>query len=79
MYCLCPKRRAVNVSKPPLLPIPVTGPLEVIAANCAGPLPTSRTSNKYIIVIGDLYTKFTEAFAVPAIQTTIVTQLNVYR
>ena len=74
MYCLCPKKRPVNASKPPLLLIPVTGPWDVTATDCVGPLPISLTGNKYIIVISDLYTNFTEAFVVPTVQTSIAAQ-----
>ena len=68
------KKRPVIASKPPLLIIPVTGPWDVTATDCVGPLPISLTGNKYIIVISNLYTNFTEAFVVPTVQTSIAAQ-----
>ena len=62
------------MSKPPLLPLPVTGSLGVIATDYVGALPPSLNGNKYSSVIGDLYTNFIEAL-VSTIQTKIVPQL----
>ena len=56
------KNRPVHNTKLPLLPTPVTGLWDVIATDCVGPLPTSLTGNKYIIIISDLFTKYVEAF-----------------
>ena len=39
------KKRDVHHSKPPLLPIAVSGPWEVIAADCMGPLPATNLGN----------------------------------
>lgn len=62
------------MSKPPLLPLPVTGSLDVIATDYVGALPTSLTGNKYSSVIGDLYTKVIEVLE-STFQTKIVPQL----
>jgi len=32
-------------------------PLEIMAMDIVGPLPTSKTDNKYILVISDYFTK----------------------
>ena len=37
-------------------------PFQVIALDILGPLPTTRKDNKYIVVIGDYFSKWTEAF-----------------
>ena len=39
-------------------------PLDRIALDILGPLPVSSDGNEYILVIGDYYTKFTEAYAI---------------
>ena len=71
----CPqKKRDVHHSKPPLLPIAVSGPWEVIATDCMGPLPATTLGNRYILIIGDLFTKYIETAASPSIETTIIPQ-----
>ena len=69
------KKRDVHHSKPPLLPIAVSGTWEVIAAECMGPLPVTNLGNRYIIIIGNLFTKYIETAALPSIETAIVTQV----
>ena len=43
--------------------VPVRAPLERIAVDIMGPLPETGNGNQYIVVIGDYFTKWTEAFA----------------
>ena len=43
----------------------VGAPLERVALDILGPLPESEKSNKYILVVADYYTKWTEAYAIP--------------
>ena len=69
------KKRDVHHSKQPLLPIAVSGPWEVIAADCMGPLPATSLGNRYILIIGDLFTKYIETAALPSIETAIITQV----
>lgn len=40
-------------------------PLQRIAIDLLGPLPRTERGNKYIVVIADYFTKWTEAFALP--------------
>ncbi|MES9883736.1 MAG: DDE-type integrase/transposase/recombinase [Sedimenticola sp.] len=40
-------------------------PMEKIALDILGPLPTSKDGNRYILVISDYFTKWTEAYALP--------------
>ena len=47
-------------------------PMSVMAVDILGPLVTSRNGNNYIIVCGDYYTKWKEAFAVPDHQAVTV-------
>jgi len=43
-------------------------PLEKVAIDIMGPLPTTARGNRYIVVVCDYFTKWPEAFAVPNIQ-----------
>ena len=50
-------KRDVHHSKPPLLPIAVSGLWEVIATDCMCPLPATNLGNRYVLIIGNLFTK----------------------
>ena len=43
--------------------VPVRAPLERIAVDIMGPLPKTVNDNEYIMVVGDYFTKWTEAYA----------------
>ncbi|KAK3749616.1 hypothetical protein QZH41_012954 [Actinostola sp. cb2023] len=43
----------------------VGAPLERVALDVLGPLPESESSNKYILVVADYFSKWTEAYAIP--------------
>ena len=52
-------------------------PMERIAIDVMGPLPCTKDSNKYILVVGDYFTKWTEAYAIPNQEaTTVATKLT---
>ena len=69
------KKKDVHHSKPPLLPVAISGPWEVIAADCMAPLPVTNLGNRYILIKGDLFTKYIETAATPSIETAIITQV----
>ena len=63
---LCARRKSpAKKSKARLRQYQVGGPLERIAVDVVGPLPETHNGNKYILVIGDYWTKWTEAYAIP--------------
>jgi len=51
--------------RPPLNQEPVGDRMERIAIDIIGPLMETKNNNKYILVIGDYFTKFVESFAIP--------------
>lgn len=53
------KRRA------PLKQYIVGAPLERIAMDILGPLPVTPRGNRYVLVVSDYFTKWTEAYAIP--------------
>ena len=57
-----------NPPKKPLAPLQqyaVGAPLERVAMDILGPLPKSNRGNVYVLVIGDYFTKWIEAIALP--------------
>ena len=59
--------RKTNGQKP-LAPLQVSQPsypMERIALDILGPLPMTARSNRYVLLIGDYYTKWVEAVAIP--------------
>ena len=49
--------------------------MKVIVADCMGPLQATDLENRYILIIGDLFTKYIETAALPLIETAIITQV----
>ena len=47
-------------------------PLQRVTMDIMGPLPTTSRQNKYILVIGDYFTKWVEAFAMPDVLASTV-------
>ena len=43
----------------------VGAPMERIAVDVLGPLPESEQGNKYLLIVADYFTKWTEAFPLP--------------
>ena len=61
----------------PVLPIPVSGPWELVATDCCGPFPESNSGNRYVVVFTDYCTRWVEAFAVPNIEAKTIARLLV--
>ena len=58
----CQKTSRTKVPRAPLISLPVIGePFERIAMDIVGPLPRSRSGNKYILVVCDYATRYPEA------------------
>jgi hypothetical protein len=63
---VCGARRTPNRKAKAALQQHIVGaPMERIAIDLIGPLPESTQGNKHILVIGDYFTKWVEAFALP--------------
>ena len=62
----CARRKpGPGIGKAPLQHKPVGLPLQRIAIDIMGPLPITNEGNEYIMVVGDYFTKWTEAYAIP--------------
>ena len=52
-------------------------PLQIVAVDILGPLPESDNRNSYIMVVGDYFTKWMEAYAIPNMEAkTVATKLT---
>ena len=69
------KKRDVDHSKPPLPPIAVSEPWQIIAADCVDPSPVKNLRNRYILVVRDLFTRYIETVALLSVETAIITQV----
>ena len=67
-----PKKRCA-----PLQPIQINDPLKCVAMDILGPLPTTVRGNKYVLVVGDYFTKWTETYPMPDSEATTVARLLV--
>ena len=47
-------------------------PMQIVAMDILGPLPESTSGNRYILVIGEYFTKWVEAFAIPDQETATI-------
>ena len=54
-----------GLGKSPLSQFRVTAPMQSVAIDIFGPLPTTENGNEYIIVLGEYFSKWFEARAVP--------------
>lgn len=64
-FCFCARKPSKTSNKAPLGNRIVGGPMEKVCRDILGPLATSDRGNKYVLVICDEFTKWTEAFALP--------------
>ena len=54
-----------RAARAPLVSSNAGYPLERVAVDIMGPLPTTEARNKYIMVVSDYFTRWTEAYAIP--------------
>ena len=54
-----------GMGKSPMKHCTVYGPMECIAIDIMGPLPETDYKNQYIMVVGDYFSKWKEAYAIP--------------
>ena len=74
----CSKRKGPILSKRAPMQIVRSGfPMERIAIDILGELPETPRGNKYIVVIGDYFTKWTEALPIPNMEACTVTKVLV--
>ena len=75
---LCISRKSPSKKPRAQMQIEQVGvPLQRVAMDILGPLPMTQAGNKYILVIGDYFTKWTEAFPMPNMEAQTVAHIFV--
>ena len=75
---ICSKRKGPKQKIKAPMQITRSGfPMERIAVDILGELPTTEKGNKYILVISDYFTKWTESFPMPNMEAATVAEIMV--
>ncbi|MCG8033357.1 MAG: DDE-type integrase/transposase/recombinase, partial [Candidatus Thiodiazotropha taylori] len=69
LYCRqcdnCQSRKPAKLTRAPLGQDPVSEPMEKVTLDILGPLPVTERANRFILVISDCFTKWTECVPLP--------------
>ena len=71
------KKTPSKLRRAPLKAYQVGEPMEKITIDVLGPLPVSEAGNRYVLVLADCFTKWTEAFAMPNQETSTIVKIIV--
>ena len=75
---ICASTKTPRISKSGLLvTMDANEPFETVATDILGPLPTSDSGNKYIIVFSDYFTRWVEVFAIKETDAETIAKLFV--
>ena len=75
-YCHdCAQRKTTPTPRAPMGTVPSGYPWERIALDIMGPVPTTARGNRYILVIADYFSKWTESFPMPDMTATTIATL----
>ncbi|KAL5011228.1 hypothetical protein ScPMuIL_011687, partial [Solemya velum] len=77
---MCQTRKSpVPKFRAPLVNIQSSEPMEIVAIDITGPFPVTSRDNKYILVVGDLYSKWIESYPIPDQEAKTVAQVLTYK
>lgn len=72
------RKRPNRTPRAPLVSFNAGAPMDRVATDILGPFPVSERGNRYILVVGDLFTKWIEAYAIPDMLAETVARKLVY-
>ena len=72
------RKRPGKLPRAPLQTYNVGAPLDRVATDILGPFPVSKQGNKYILVVGDVFTRWIEAYPIPDQSAAVVAHRLVY-
>ena len=78
MHKLCSEETPVKKNKAPLGQYLIGAPLERASLDIVGPFLRSDSGNKYVLVLGDYFTKWMEAYPLHNIEAQTVAETFVY-
>ena len=74
----CAKRKGpMRIKRAPMQITRSGFPLERIAVDILGELPETESGNKYVLVVADYYTKWTESYPLPNMEASTVAEIIV--
>ena len=71
-------RNPVKKFRAPLQSYLVGAPMDRVAVDIMGPLPETKRNNKYVLVLGDYFTRWVEAYGIPDQQAETVAERIVH-
>ena len=75
---MCASQKSPSTKRQAPLQSDVTGcPLQCVVMDILGPLPLTSRGNKYVLVVGDYFTKWAEAYPMPNMEAVTVAELFV--
>ena len=75
---MCASRKSPSTKRRAPLQSDLTGcPLQRVAMDILGPLPLTDRGNKYVLVVGDYFTKWVEVYTMPNMEAGTVAELFV--
>ena len=75
---LCETRKSPSKARHAPMQVKQAGnPVQRIAMDILGPLPETTRGNKYVLVVADYFTKWTEAYAIPNMEASTVPRVFV--
>ncbi|VDI42287.1 Hypothetical predicted protein [Mytilus galloprovincialis] len=76
----CAMRKTPTKKKrAPMAIVETSSPMERLATDILGELPETENGNRYILVVSDYYTKWTESFLMPNMEASTVVKYNCRR
>ncbi len=77
VYSLCIQEVPTKKVRATMISSLVGNPMERIATDILGPLPTTKSGNKYILVVSDYFNRWAEAYSLPNQEASTIARILV--